>query len=74
MLVQKRKRKTKGFPNFPAWHCGVKSLLNFLAAMEILSELVTTLDHKKKYCCLNLKGRLCPLFFMNEMLINNKTA
>lgn len=41
-----KEKKTKGFPNFPAWHCGVKLLLNFLPAVETLSELVTTLDHK----------------------------
>jgi len=63
MVVRKKKEKQKGFPNVPAWHCGVKLLLNFLPAVETLSELVTTLDHKTEYCCLNLKGRTCPLFF-----------
>lgn len=63
------KKHLKDFPNFPLVASG--DGMNFLPT----SKAVTSLDHETVYFCLNLTGvNVCPLFSMNEILINVKTA
>lgn len=41
----------------------VMKCFDFLPTINTTSKLVTTLDHRTKYCCLNLKGvNVSPLF------------